>query len=85
MPVGCLSDAACAGTCLVEGAPTGKLTFSASLWTSVQGCDPAQCMCEPDAAGSCPINGPATVSGMELKVTAPFAAGTDTSVDIAFL
>jgi hypothetical protein len=84
MPAGCFDNAMCADKCLTEGAPTGNLTFTASLWTSVEGCDPAQCMCAPDAAGSCPINGPATVAGTELKATAPFAAGTDTSVDIAF-
>ena len=37
----------------------------------------------PDAAGSGPINGPATVSGAELEATALLADGTDTSVDVA--
>jgi hypothetical protein len=84
MPVTCFSDASCADTCLVEQAPSGKLTFAASLWTDVQGCDPGQCVCDPGMAGTCQINGPATVTGTELKATAVFTSGTSTSVEIAF-
>lgn len=84
MPTRCFSDATCGDNCLIEEAPTGKLTFSASLWTSADGCDPAACSCDPGLKGTCEIIGPATVGGTETKGTAVLNVGADTSVDLAF-
>lgn len=83
MPAGCFNDATCADICLVESAPRGELTISARLWTAAKGCSADQCMCLPDSTGRCQFDSPATVSGMDFEA-APFSAGADTAVDLAF-